>query len=122
MINHHQSNDWKMFWIIENKDLKSLEQLCQQLKTNNQDINMYFNMKSWQKIFTPEEAQQIKVYMRGLMDFCPVQHAFYLGWVQGFKCLYDNQIGCQTQGCGLGIIDLEKFYDSCKSHPEYLLS
>ena len=120
MADHRQSNDWKMFWIIENKDLKSLEQLCQQLKANNQDVGMYFNMKSWKEIFTPEEAQKIKVYMCGLMDFSPVQHAVDINWPQGVKCLSDNQIGCQIQGCGLGIINLEKFNDYCRSHPEYL--
>lgn len=119
--NYRDSNDWKMFWIIENKDLESLKQLCQKFKTNNKNIGMYFQMASWRSIFTEEEAHKIKVYMCGSMDFCPVQHACDIGWIPGMKCLFDSEIGCNIQGCGLPIVNREKFNDYCARNPIHLL-
>ena len=117
MTDHHL----KMFWIIENKDLSSLQQFCQQLKKNNQDVGLYFAMKTWKEIFTDKEAQQIKVYLCGVMDFSPIQHALDINWLQGAQCLCDNQIGCNIQGCGLTVINIEKFLAYCQSNPEKLV-
>ena len=91
-FDHYLTNDWKMFWIIENKDLESLKQLCHQLKNDNQDIGMYFGCKPWWDLFNSNEADSIKVYVCGMMDFCPIQHAANIDWPLGIKCLLDNQI------------------------------
>src|SRR5437016_3298627 len=106
---YNNGNDWKMFWIIEKQDLEALKDLCQQLKAKNEDIGLYFQMADWKQVFTEAEADQIKVYMCGAMDFAPVQHARGLGWMDGVKCLFDNEIGC-NQGFGLPMIDHEKFH------------
>lgn len=105
---HRQSDDWKMFWIIENKNIDELKQLCEELKNKNKDIGFYFKMAYWKNIFTEEEAKNIKVYMCGVMDFCPLQHANDIGWLDGVKCLIDYNIGTQSQGSGLNVVDIEK--------------
>jgi len=107
-------NDYKMFLIIENKDLKGLKNLCNNMKEKNIYTGFYFDMKPWDDIFTKKELikKNIKVYLCGLMDFCPMQHAYDIGWLEGTKYLIDKNIGC-SQGCGLGVLNTENFLKYC---------
>lgn len=109
ITNFHTTPDWKMFWLIENQDAVGLDQFCKELKNSNQDIGMYFRMRCWKDVFTETEAKTIKVYMCGQMDFSPVQHACDIDWIEGAKILFDHNIGCNVQGCGLGCIDKSLF-------------
>ena len=111
---HRKSIDWEMFWIIEKKDMPALKSLCHEMRAKNKDIGMYFKMAYWQDIFTPSEARTITVYMCGSMDFSPIQHAVDIGWIHGAKCLLDNGIGYNGQGCGLPVIDSEKLIEYCR--------
>lgn len=103
--------DWKMFWAIENQDSETLAKLCQDLKDSNQDIGMYFKMRSWKQVFNETEAKSIKVYMCGLMDFSPIQHACDIDWVDGMKILFDYDIGCKVQGMGLHTVNKTRFFE-----------
>lgn len=104
------SIDWKVFWAIENKDAKALTKLCEELKSSNKDVGMYFNTRvTWKNVFNDIEAKAIKVYMCGLMDFSPIQHAGNIGWIEGMKILFDHDIGWKIQGCGLDWIDRARF-------------
>jgi hypothetical protein len=96
-------DDWDIFWAIEEKDASKLSEICQQIKT---DVKMYFGMVSWQKVFTKEEAEKIKVYMCGMMDFGPLQHACYLGWTKGMVILYESGVGL-TMGSGLPYVEIK---------------
>lgn len=41
---YHNSDDWKMFWIIEEKNLEKLHKLCVELKKEKKNILVYFNI------------------------------------------------------------------------------
>lgn len=115
----HDTLDWEMFWAIEEQDLERLILVCEKLKNSNKDIGMYFGMKSWKTIFSETEALKIRVYLCGLMDFSPVQHAHDIGWIEGMKTLFDFGVGCDAQGCGLDVVDKNLFfeyYDSRKGN------
>lgn len=99
-----ESKELKMFWIIEKKDIDELKKICEELKENKENIGMYANNKLWWQVFTTEETKEIKVYMCGVLDFSPVQHAKDIGWEEGVKCLVENNIGCATQGSGLSLV------------------
>jgi hypothetical protein len=103
--------DWKIFWAIENNDAETLTKVCQELRNTNQDIGMYFGMRSWKQVFNETEAKSIKVYLCGLMDFSPIQHACDIDWVDGMKILFDYNIGCEIQGCGLCEVNMTRFLE-----------
>ena len=62
---------------------------------------MDFGMKSWKTVFSEIDTSTIKVYMCGIMDFSPIQHAIFLNWKEGVECLIKHNIGANVQGCGL---------------------
>lgn len=97
----------KIFWIIENKDENELIKMCDEINESNMCIGLY-SERCWHDVFTQEESKNIKVYMCGIMDFSPLQHACDIGWLEGVKILIDNEIGLM-QGAGLPVIDIEKF-------------
>jgi hypothetical protein len=102
--------DWRMFWAIEHKDSNTLTKICEELQNSKKDIGMYFGSRvSWKNVFNDSEAKLIKVYLCGLMDFSPIQHAGDIGWIEGMKILFDHNIGCNIQGCGLNWIDKARF-------------
>lgn len=110
------SNDRTIFWLIERKDLDGLRKFCGTLKEQKQDVGMYFGgMKMWTEIFTTEEARNIKVYLCGIMDFCPIQHAADIDWKEGMACLFEYDVGCKHQGCGLPSINKAKFLEFMKT-------
>lgn len=43
---YHNSDDWKMFWIIEEKNLEELHKLCVELKKEKKNILIYFNINN----------------------------------------------------------------------------
>jgi hypothetical protein len=100
--NWRESTDWKLFWLIENKDLLGLKNLCEKITSNElpKERNLYFAMSSWRDVFDQEEAKKIKVHLCGVTDFSAIQHCANLNWEHGLKCLYDYNVGT---GCGLGL-------------------
>lgn len=101
-------NKLKMFWLIENKDVEGLTNMCKMLNDSKQNIGMYFLHKTWRDIFVnQEEVKKIKVYMCGVMDFSPVQHACDIKWINGLKILIKHNIGCSSQGCGLPVVNID---------------
>ena len=106
----------KLFWAIEHKDIDGLQKVIDEIKINNIQIGMYFPTTSWQKIFTKEEAKNIKVYICGLMDFNPIQHVCDcdVDWLEGAKILVKNNVGIDDQGCGLRTVLIDKLLEYCE--------
>jgi len=100
----------KLFWIIENKNEKELTEYCTEHK-NEQEYQYFYNL-CWNQVFTTEQAQTIKVYMCGLMDFSAIQHACDIGWIKGAKILAQTNL-CNVQGMGLPVIHIDKLLEYC---------
>lgn len=100
-----ETTDWNMFWAIENQNIKQLKTLCQTLKSQNENVGMYFHTNNWKNVFTENESKNIKVDLCGVMDFCPIQHAYNIGWREGAQCLCYFDI--EHQGLGLTSIIID---------------
>lgn len=93
---YHNTYDWKMYWSIENNDVNGLISLCSEMKNNDKDV------------FTNDDAEKIKVYMCGLMEFSALRHAIDINCYKGDEILIDHGIGLSI-GLGLKSVDIDKF-------------
>lgn len=98
----------ELFWLVENMDETGLINFCK----HNQDIlhDMYFPSVFWKTLFSEEEAKKIKVYLCGVMDFNPLQHACDINWLTGAKIILNTNTKRYggTQGSGLPVINIDK--------------
>jgi hypothetical protein len=108
------SDALKVFWAIEKREEAQLEQLCKELKQQNNNILLYASKTMWWDVFTAEEAKTIQVVFSGCLDFSPLQHTVELDWLQGFQCLLKHQIGCQMQGSGLPLVPQDLIREATK--------
>lgn len=97
VYNYRNSDDWKMFWIIEENNLEKLKNLCAELINKKKNISVYFNMTETNKIFTQEEIDKINVHVFDVINFSPIQHTCYLNWYDGKNCLSDYKIGMECK-------------------------
>lgn len=76
-----------------------------------------YSMRCWSEWFPRDDPKTgtIKVYMCGLMDFSPIQHAAQIGWILGALYLADI---CEysSQGCGLPIVNEDKLREYCQKN------
>lgn len=94
---YRNTDDWKMFWIIEENDLEKLKNLCIDLLDRKKNIYIYFGMIGTDKIFTHEEIEKINVHVFDMINFSPIQHTCYLNWYDGKKCLSHYNIGTECK-------------------------
>jgi hypothetical protein len=103
-----ESNEFKMFWIIETGNLDDLILFCKELKKENKHVNMYWPHDMVNSIFTKEECTYMRVQFSGVLDFSPVQHACAIGFDDAVLILLHYNISL-IQGSGLPTVNLEKF-------------